>query len=646
MEELIKPDAYPVKGLLGQLLQDKTTGKNILFASDSYEKYAAGSQMTEEALLGFESCDIQPRVYKAAAEQTERTRKRAEVFTPAWIVNMMNNHCDAEWFGRENVFNVQNGQTWEVNSAPIIFPSGKDWKKYVDSRRLEITCGEAPFIVSRYDAVTGELIPVEKRVGVLDRKLRVVSENAVDESEWSKWALRAFQSVYGYEFQGDNLLIARINLLYTLTDFMEAKWHRQAAPKELKKFLNVICHNFWQMDGLIGAVPVRAAAETAQLSFFGELPPAPEEDTDCKIYDWRAERSLLFPELMKRGKKMKFDFVIGNPPYQEDRQGDSNTATPVYHNFMDAAYKISDKTMLITPARFLFNTGYTPKTWNEERLNDTHFKIIKYYSDSSEVFKNVDIKGGVVISYRDTSKNYGKIEVFTIYPVLNNIFHKIISTSEFKSITDIMVTSFAYHFTQTLYNENPNLYGKLSKGHDYDLQSNVFETFSEIFYDEKPKDNKEYIRILGRKGNQRCYKYICRDYITSVINLDKYKLFISKAFGNGEFGEIMPNMILGKPAIGSTITFLSVGAFDTEDEVIALEKYFKSKFARALLGVLKATQNGSKPCYRMIPLQDFTEKSDIDWSRSIAEIDKQLYRKYGLTQEEIGFIETHVKEME
>ena len=208
-----------------------------------------------------------------------------------------------------------------------------------------------------------------------------------------------------------------------------------------------------------------------------------------------------------------------------------------------------------------------------------------------------------------------------------------------------MVTSFAYHFTNTLYDENPNLYGRASKGHDYDLQSNVFTTFPEIFFDDKPQNGKEFISILGREDNQRCYKYINRDYVTPVVNLDKYKLFISKAFGTGQFGEVLPDMILGNPAVGSTITFLSIGAFDTEEEAVICKRYLKTKFARTLLGVLKATQNGSKPCYRMIPLQDFTPASDIDWSKSIHEIDLQLYKKYGLSDEEINFIETHVKEM-
>ena len=151
MEELIKLDAYPIRGLVRRLLQDKTTRKNIMFASDSYTDYGAGyrdnSQMTEGVLLGFDSCDIQPRVYKAAAEQTERTRKRAEVFTPAWIVNQMNNHCDAEWFGHLDVFNKQDEQSWEINTEPILFPEGKDWKQYVDSFQITLTTPSGSQIV-------------------------------------------------------------------------------------------------------------------------------------------------------------------------------------------------------------------------------------------------------------------------------------------------------------------------------------------------------------------------------------------------------------------------------------------------------------------------------------------------------------------
>ena len=651
MEELIKLDAYPIRGLVGRLLQDKTTRKNIMFASDSYADYGAGyrddSQMTEGVLLGFDSCDIQPRVYKAAAEQTERTRKRAEVFTPAWIVNQMNNHCDAEWFGRPDVFNKQDGQSWTVNIEPITFPEGKDWKQYVDSRRLEITCGEAPYIVSRYDASTGEIIPIERRIGILDRKLRVINENAADEEEWFKWALRAFQSVYGYEYQGDNLLIARMNLLYTLADYIEAKWHRQATRKELEKFLNVICWNFWQMDGLNDTPPYGIPSdEVVQMSLFGdEEETADDEIVYCKIYDWRADISKLFKGLKKRGKGMKFDFVIGNPPYQEEAIGDSNTATPVYNMFMNCSYSISNRVMLITPARFLFNAGYTPKDWNKKMLNDTHFKVVYYNPNSGEVFNGVDIKGGVAITYRDETKDFCAIETFTRYNELNRILHKIAKNDEFKSISDIIVTSFAYHFTKLMYDENPSLVGRSSKGHEYDLQSNTFDTFPEIFV-EAATDDKDYIRILGRYQNKRCFKYIDRRYVKHVSNLDNYKIFIAKAAGTGLFGEILPDSIMGLPKDGATVTFSSIGHFTTEMEATNCMKYIRTKFARTMLGVLKVTQDLTPSKWKYVPLQDFTPNSDIDWTQPIAAIDQQLYKKYDLTPDEIKFIETHVKEME
>ena len=342
---------------------------------------------------------------------------------------------------------------------------------------------------------------------------------------------------------------------------------------------------------------------------------------------------------------MKFDFVIGNPPYQEERQGDSNTATPVYHLFMDSAFSVSDRTLLITPARFLFNSGYTSKAWNQERLSDPHFMVKTYYPSSFDVFQGVDIKGGVAITYRDEGKDFGAIEVFTVYPLLNQIFHKITSIQEFQSITCIIVTSFAYHFTPQLYQENPSLLGRSSKGHEYDLQSNIFDTLKEVFIDKCDNSGNEYIRILGRSGNQRVWKWIKRCYVKHVANLDKYKLFIPKAAGIGQFGETLPETILGNPGDGATITFSSIGYFETKEEAMHCNTYLKTKFARALLGVLKVTQDLTPSKFNYVPLQDFTPTSDIDWSQSISQIDQQLYRKYGLTDEEITFIETHVKEM-
>ena len=232
---------YPVKNMLSALLKDKTTKKNIIFATDAYADYDvdAKTQMTERLILGSGALAIQPRVLKSMEEQSERTKKKAEVFTPSWICNKMNNHCDEEWFGRTEVFNREVEHKWVINTDKIEFEKQNDWKKYVDSKRLEITCGEAPYIVSRYDTTTAEIIPIRERIGILDRKLRVVNENTDNENEWLKWCIRAFQSVYGYEFQGDNLLIARINLLMTFVEYMNDRWGHNPDDEELKKITNV-----------------------------------------------------------------------------------------------------------------------------------------------------------------------------------------------------------------------------------------------------------------------------------------------------------------------------------------------------------------------------------------------------------------------
>lgn len=315
MNELIDLNAYPIDKQLKMLLKDKTTGKNIIFATSVYSRNGISiketDEITVEALRQGISYQIQPRVLKKREQQQERTRAKAEVFTPSWICNKMNNYCDEEWFGRKNIFNTEQGQKWQVNAEKIEFDTKDGWKKYVDSKRLEITCGEAPYIVSRYDAATGEMIELKRRIGILDRKLRVVNENTDDETEWFKWVLRAYQSVYGYEFQGDNLLIARINLLITFVDYMQDRWERIATDVELKKIANIIAWNFWQMDGITDAIPFCGEIEKYhQFSLFDFVTDDKSEkqrDEEarkayCRIYDWRSGRSLTYKS-MKEGRK-------------------------------------------------------------------------------------------------------------------------------------------------------------------------------------------------------------------------------------------------------------------------------------------------------------------------------------------------------
>ena len=251
MECLIDLGAYPICDVLPTLLQDRTTEQNIIWATETYEDYGEGygskDPITASLVTGENRRIIQPRVSKAASEQADRTKKHAEVFTPAWICNMMVNHCDEVWFGRKDVFNTSGDTAWIPTETPIPFPKKKRWQRYVDSRRLEITCGEAPFLVSRYDASTGESIPFNQRIGVLDRKLRVVNENAADAEEWLKFAFRALESVYGFEYQGDNLLIARVNVLMTFMEAVQERWQRDTTTLEMQRAADIISWNIWQM---------------------------------------------------------------------------------------------------------------------------------------------------------------------------------------------------------------------------------------------------------------------------------------------------------------------------------------------------------------------------------------------------------------
>lgn len=344
---------------------------------------------------------------------------------------------------------------------------------------------------------------------------------------------------------------------------------------------------------------------------------------------------------------MKWDYAIGNPAYQDHTLGDNKGfAPPIYDKFLDAAFEIADKVEMIHPARFLFNAGSTPKAWNEKMLNDPHFKVLEYKEDATDVFSNTDIKGGVAITYRDTLQRFGAIGVFTKYANLNSVLRKVSGFLNTECFSNIVVSRTAYRLTQDLHKDHPEAITQLSSGHAYDMSTNIFDRLPQVFFDSCPNDNAEYIRIFGRFNNERVLKYVKRNYVNSVANLDKYKILIPKANGVGSFGEVLSMPVIFGPGIGSTETFVGIGCFNTKEEADSCFQYLKTKFFRSMLGILKTTQDITPEKFKYIPLQDFTSDSDIDWSTSIANIDKQLYKKYGFSQEEIDFIETHVKEME
>ena len=666
IEDYIQIRSYPVQTALRILLEDKTTKQNIIWATSSYEaygsEYAGRNQMTMEALTGLNPILLQPRIRKAAAQQQERTQKHAEVFTPAWVCNLMNNFCDEEWFGKKDVFNQRSDNTWITAEEPVAFPEGKTWKDYVKATRLEITCGEAPFIVSRYDASTGEAIAIEDRIGLLDRKLRVVEENTSARRSWWYWVVKAYQSVYGYEYQGDNLLICRINLLMTFVEHYRKRFEKEPSEQLIERIANIIAWNFWQMDGLTCAVPLGVPEEQhQQLSLFDSLPEldGTEEAAAaprCRIYDWDADQSLLFEDLKNRGANssketctMKFDYVIGNPPYQEETTGDNESfAPPVYHKFLDAAFDIGDVVETIHPARFLFNAGNTPKSWNEKMLSDPHYKVLYYEQDSGKVFPNTYITGGVAISYHDNKSNFGMIETFTAYQQLNSIMQKASPKTEENSIISILYNQTRFDL-EALYKDYPEMAMSIgSSGKDRRFRNNIFEKIP--LFTKEPTFNDD-IRVLGIINSKREWRFFPKKYADITHNnLWKYKAMLSSANGasgtlGSEAARITTVPFIGEPNEGYTQTFISFGAFPSKEDAVSCVKYLKTRFTRVMLGILKVTQDNKKGTWRYVPLQDFTPASDIDWSQSIRNIDQQLYKKYGLTKEEIDFIETHVQEM-
>lgn len=296
--------------LFDTLLKDRTTQRNICWATECYISYGKSyypqEPILKDLITGFNTNIIHPRAAKISEDKARRTKDKAEVFTPSWICNEQNNLVDEAWFGRKDVFNISINNTWITNKALIKFPDNKTWKNYIDSKRLEISCGEAPYLVSRYDTVTGKEIPLEERIGLLDRKLRIVNENTHNEEEWFFWTKRAYESIYGFEYQGDSLLLARENLFYTFIENMEYKFSHKPNEKQLKVIAKIISWNIWQMDGITMTVPFsERSREKKQLSMFENIIEndyLDKEPIPCKIYDWRANKSIEFKNIIKGGK--------------------------------------------------------------------------------------------------------------------------------------------------------------------------------------------------------------------------------------------------------------------------------------------------------------------------------------------------------
>lgn len=355
-----------------------------------------------------------------------------------------------------------------------------------------------------------------------------------------------------------------------------------------------------------------------------------------------------FVEDVKNGKEfwkannnrnMKFDAVVSNPPYQVGVNKE-----PLYHHFISIGMEIGDLGTLIHPGRFLFNAGKTPKAWNQKMLNDEHFKVVKYWKKSDEVFDAVDIKGGVAVTMWDKQNVIGPIGTFVLHDELRTIQEKVESLGE-ESFSKLVYSRDLYQLTELFYKENPELEGRQSKGHRFDLGTTAFSLFPEVFSDEKPAGDG-YALVVGRENDTRIAKWIKKEYLKLPDNFESYKVVVPKSNGSGHFGESLSSPFVAAPFHAQNTTFLSIGKFDSIFEAEACLKYIKTKFVRCMLGILKVTQDNPKSVWSKVPLQNFTQQSDINWDLSIPDLDAALYQKYNLTQDEIDFIESNVSAMQ
>ena len=512
--------------LLKILLKDRTTKKNIVWATHSYELlgkgFAPSDRITPSRVTGTYASLIQPRSEKSKYEQKDRTKIRAEVFTPTWLVEKQNAYVEAE-----------------LEDLAL--------EDYIQVRWLEITCGEAPYMVTRYDTVTGEEIPLSERVGFVDRKLQRISREVSDEATFYELVKKAYRASYGYEYQGDSLLLARENLLATFEDYYLAKTGTQPTIEQKKEIATIISYNVFQMDGLKKISPYSAKQNPSQqLSLFSdELEVQEVEESKTQIKDWKKNKMIGFERLSSEESEMKFDVVIGNPPYQEEAQGTSTKDMPIYHKFISESYKISKKASLITPARFLSNAGGTPKTWNQQMLNNQHVKVSFFEQKSGNVFPGTDIKGGVAVTYYDAEREFEPIEVFVPFIEMNSIRKKVIKKN-FESIDQFVTNRGSYPYSDLIYTDFPKLMSRVS---DRRVASNAFEKLPELFFDIKPEDGNEYIKIYGRFNNERVYKWFRKDYVTCPSNFKKYKIILPKANGSGAIGEVLSTPVIGYPVI-------------------------------------------------------------------------------------------------
>ena len=663
---IIDMTSYPVKDVLDILLQDKTTGKNIIWATDAYKifGYSDKSQISP-SIFKSNRYLLQPRINKSAEDQQERTRKKAEVFTPVWLCNKMNNYCDEQWFGRKDVFNHEkDDNTWEATKDSIQFPEGKDWKEYVDSRRLEITCGEAPYLVSRYDAATGEFIlPPLRRIGILDRKLRVVNENTSNEEDWKTWAIRSFQSSYGYEWQGDSLLIARVNCLMTFFDYYKERWSKDPDTDLLRQIANIISWNLWQMDGFNDAIPLSSGEQfyhqmTLFDTFGSDNTVQYHQSYFCRVYDWRSKKSVQFKSFKTRGKmdKKLFDYIIGNPPYQvetsEDKQNSTNgqaSRKNVFQILQIAANNMAKESIvLIYPGgRWIQRSGKGMQEFGLKQINDSRLSAIYYYPNSKELFSGVSIDDGVSIVVKKQKKltpgfkyvycQNGEEIVIDMECPGESIIPLDPKDVSVASKIDDLIRSYSL---SVMHNR---ILPRSLFGIESDFAHNNSSLISE-YIDDVSIDFDKQIKLFtndkaGPSGRATWFvvdKSVIKD---NVEYIGKWKVVVSSAHPAGAYKRSRQLEIVDNhSAFGRSRVALA--AFDTESEALNYVKYIKSYVIR--YAFLLTDEALSTLGVRVPDIKDYTNDNKlIDFSK---DVDAQLTNLMSITVSEFEYIKNVVSQ--
>lgn len=642
--------------LLGKLLQDKTTKGNIIWATDAYQEYGPDYEKDREIKVHLITVInpgiIKKRVHRASEQQAQRTRHHAEVSTPLWLCNLMNEYADNVWFS-DGEFDggLDTRMNWSL--VPEAVP------KYINSRRLEITCGEAPFLVQRYDSSTGKILPLTERQGLLDRKMKWVNAcYADDEEKWMHWCLRAFQSIYGYEYQGDSLLIARLNMVMSFEDYMKAAFQRRPTKREFEKIINVVTWNLMQMDGITYQIPcckvVEAVSEASLFDEHATESIIPRTTFPyVKTYNWRRGNSIEMRHVNKGGQRdMKFDFVIGNPPFQEESSETSSKSngqkpmTNIFHHFQIEADKLANRgCVLVYPCgRWFHQSGKGVKNFGKEQINDKRLAKVICYGDAKKVFPDVDIADGVSIVIKNMNKtspgfiytyldkgiditvdyeNPGD-DLLPIDPRNYTIIQKIDKFVEKYNLDYLH----EYIWPRTLFGiesnfveNNPDKVRLYNGGGTYDLNKEI-----KLFANDK----------AGKSGRTKWFVTDKDNIRKGREHINKWKVVVSSANAGGQKRDNQLEVLDTHSVFGRSR--LALALFNTKEEAENFYKYVQSFIIRfAFLMTDEALSSLGK---RVPQLKSYNNNSLLDFSKSI---DGQLKEKMKISDSEMEYLIQYVK---